>query len=250
MRAALVFLAWLVAGAATAQTAAPPTHRTTSATQSSTPAAKPPAKKKPAPTTKKTPVVVARHGGVVRKAVHPKTHVATPKTPVKVAPVAKPVAKPPAPAKPALPADEGPVTHLHLPRYVSLRSDEVNMRAGPAERFPILWVYKRKELPVKIEREFDIWRLVEDMDGIKGWMHQATLAAKRTLVITGTEARTLRAEASDSAEPVAVLKPGVVGRVRACAAGADWCEVEAGGYRGWLPRSAFWGTDPGEAVVP
>ncbi|MEJ0048503.1 MAG: DUF1993 family protein [Rhodospirillales bacterium] len=127
----------------------------------------------------------------------------------------------------------------------SLRSDEVNMRAVPAGRFPILWVYRRRELPVKIEREFDVWRLVEDMDGIKGWMHQATLAGKRTLVITGTEERTLRAEANDSAEPVAILKPGVVGRLRSCDAGADWCQVEAGGYRGWLQRSGVLGHQPG-----
>jgi len=248
VRAAWVVLAWLMAGAAAAQTAAPPAAPPAHATTTAAKPAKPPVKKKA--TSKKTPVVAPHHGAVPRRPVHPKTPVAAPKTSVKAAPAAKPPAKPAAPAKPALPADEGPVTHLHLPRYVSLRSDEVNMRAGPAARFPILWVYRRKELPVKIEREFDVWRLVEDMDGIKGWMHQATLAGKRTLVITGTEARTLRAEANDSAEPVAILKPGVVGHVRACAAGADWCEVEAGGYRGWLPRSAFWGTDPGEAVAP
>jgi SH3-like domain-containing protein len=247
VRAAWVFLAWMMAGAASAQTAAPPAQTTNSATHSTKPVAKPPVKKKAA--AKKTPIVAPRHGAAVRKGVHPKAPVTAPKT-TATAPAAKPAAKPAAPAKPAIPADEGTVTHLHLPRYVSLRSDEVNMRAGPAERFPILWVYRRKELPVKIEREFDVWRLVEDMDGIKGWMHQATLTGKRTLVITGTEERTLRAEANDSAEPVAVLKPGVVGRVRSCAAGADWCEVEAGGYRGWLPRTVFWGTDPGEAVTP
>jgi len=228
VRAALVIFSLLAAGVAHAQTVAP-------ATPSTTHSANPPAKK-PAHltvTATKTPVVSPHHHGALRKPVHPKTPVASPKTAANAAPVAKPAAKPAAPAKPALPADVGPVSHLHLPRYVSLRSDEVNMRAGPAERFPILWVYRRKELPVKIEREFDIWRLVEDMDGIKGWMHQATLAGKRTLVITGTEDRTLRADANDSAEAVAVLKPGVVGRIRACAAGADWCQVEAGGYRGW-----------------
>jgi len=248
VRAAWVFLAWLMAGAAAGQTAAPAPPPAHGATIAAKPVAKPPAKKKA--TSKKTPIVAPHHGAVTRKPVHPKTPVATPKASAKTAPAEKPAIKPAAPAKPALPADEGPVTHLHLPRYVSLRSDEVNMRAGPAARFPILWVYRRKELPVKIEREFDVWRLVEDMDGIKGWMHQATLAGKRTLVITGTEDRTLRAEANDSAEPVAILRPGVVGRLRSCDAGAAWCQVEAGGYRGWLPRTTFWGTDPGEAVAP
>ncbi len=258
MRAAWAMLAWLVAGAAWAQTVAPApaqspaTHGAAKATKPAKAAAKAAARKSPATkaAAHRTPVVAPHHGVATRKPVHPKTPVSSARMSARGAPTAKLAAKPAAPAKPALPADEGPVTHLHLPRFVSLRSDEVNMRAGPAGRFPILWVYRRRELPVKIEREFDVWRLVEDMDGIKGWMHQATLAGKRTLVITGTEERTLRAEANDSAEPVAILKPGVVGRLRSCDAGADWCQVEAGGYRGWLQRSAFWGTSPGEAVAP
>ena len=114
----------------------------------------------------------------------------------------------------------------------------------------MLWTYKRRELPVRIEREFDIWRLVEDMDGTRGWLHQATLTGRRTFVITGTEARELRSEESDSSAAVAVLKPGVVGRIRACDANAAWCQVQVGEYRGWLARADFWGSDAGEAVAP
>jgi SH3-like domain-containing protein len=158
--------------------------------------------------------------------------------------------KPASPARPVLPPDVGTVTGLHIPRYVSLKTDDVNMRAGPAPRFPILWTYKRLGLPVKIEREFDTWRLVEDMDGVKGWLHQATLSGRRGFVITGDTPRELRASASEDADAVAILKPNVVGRLRGCAAGAAWCEVEVAGYRGWLRRDWFWGTDPGEAVQP
>lgn len=205
--------------------------------------------------TARTPVVTPKHGAAPRKPVHPKAKLAVPSAAAKPAKPAAPAApapspKPVIPPKQQIPPDEGTVTHLHIPRYVSLRSDEVNMRAGPAPRFPILWTYKRKELPVKIEREFDVWRLVEDMDGIKGWVHQATLMGKRTFVVTGTEPQTLRGEPKDDAEPVALLKPGVVGVIKACDAGADWCRVQAGDYAGYLPRSSFWGTDPGEAVTP
>jgi len=66
-----------------------------------------------------------------------------------------------------------------------MRADEVNMRAGPGDRYPIQWVYHRRGLPVEIEREFDVWRLVEDSDGQKGWVHQATLVGQRTFVIPG-----------------------------------------------------------------
>jgi SH3-like domain-containing protein len=137
-----------------------------------------------------------------------------------------------------------------LPRYAALKSDDVNMRAGPGERYPVLWTYQRRDLPVRIEREFDIWRQVEDMDGIKGWMQQGFLVGHRSFVITGTKDRTLRSDASDTADPVAVLKPGVVGRIRACDAAKDWCQVQVQDYRGWLKRSDFWGADPGEAITP
>lgn len=136
-----------------------------------------------------------------------------------------------------------------LPRFASLRSDEVNMRVGPGSRYRIEWVYKRRDLPVEIEREFDVWRWVQDPDGNKGWVHQATLMGRRNFIVQKVDA-TLRAEPSDSAAPVAVLKPGVIGRIRACDATADWCNVQAGGYRGFLRRSQFWGILPGESVGP
>lgn len=87
-------------------------------------------------------------------------------------------------AQPAVPdAPKGTNTGLPLPRFASLRADKVNMRAGPGERYPIQWVYHRRGLPVQIEREFDVWRLVEDADGVKGWVHQATLAGARDFVV-------------------------------------------------------------------
>jgi len=193
------------------------------------------------------PVVTPRHPKVARQAGHRNAKLVE-QVPPKLAP--KPGPKPAAPVKPAIPADQGTVTGLHLPRYASLKTDDVNMRSGPGSRYPVLWTYKRRELPVRIEREFDIWRLVEDMDGTRGWVHQATLTGRRTFVITGTEARELRSEASDSSAAVAVLKPGVVGRIRACDANAAWCQVQVGEYRGWLARADFWGSDAGEAVVP
>jgi SH3-like domain-containing protein len=48
---------------------------------------------------------------------------------------------------------------------------------------------------------------------------------------------------------VAILKPGVIGHIRSCAAGSDWCQMQVGDYRGYLKRSQFWGTLPGEAVA-
>jgi len=180
--------------------------------------------------------------------------------PVKPATRPGPPAPPPPtslPATPAVPAEppkqaepeaiKGSSTGLPLPRFASLRSDEVNMRAGPGTRYPIDWLYRRRDLPVEILREFEVWRLVQDPDGTKGWVHQATLSGRRSFIVTGGDA-TIRHDPQDSAPPVAILKPGVIGNLRACTAGTDWCQVQVGDYRGYIKRSQFWGTLPGEVV--
>jgi SH3-like domain-containing protein len=175
----------------------------------------------------------------------------TPAAPAAVAAAALAAARPPVPEpspdRPAVDHSKGTVTGLPLPRWVALRSADVNMRTGPGTRYPVEWQYHRRDLPVKLEREFGVWRLLEDQDGVKGWVHEANLTSRRGFVLVGPQ-QTLRRDPSDSAGAVALLKPGVVGRIVACKAHAAWCQVRAGGYGGWLKRTAIWGIFPGEAV--
>ncbi len=190
------------------------------------------------------PLVATHHPAPAHGAAHP----APPAKPAPPKP-APPLAPPPVPTPPS-PSSEPPKgtnTGLPLPRFASLKSDEVNLRTGPGTRYPIDWVYRRRDLPVQIEREFELWRLIADADGVKGWVHQATLAGRRSFVVVGAE-HVMRADPADAAAAVARLKPGVVGRLRTCDANAPWCQVQVGDYRGWLKRDAFWGTFPGEAV--
>jgi SH3-like domain-containing protein len=156
-------------------------------------------------------------------------------------------AQPPAPATEE--ANKGSVTGLPIPRFVALRTDDVNMRKGPGFRYPIEWDYKRRDLPVEILREFEVWRLVETPDGARGWMHEATLVGRRTFIVQGADA-TLRSDPRDDASPVAILKVGVIGLLRSCQAGSAWCRVRAGDYDGYLKRTQFWGTLPDEVVQP
>ncbi|WP_428394737.1 SH3 domain-containing protein [Lichenicoccus sp.] len=183
--------------------------------------------------------------------------------PPKPAPPPKPLPVPvplPVPTPPP-PADKGTSTGLKLPRFASLRADDVNMRSGPGERYPILWLYHRRGLPVEILREFDVWRLVVDADGVKGWVHQATLVGTRTFVVTASGPARAGLAASGNgtlllddpqagAAIVAILRPGVVGRLRDCPSGSGWCRVVTHAYSGWLRRSAIFGLLPGEAIAP
>jgi SH3-like domain-containing protein len=134
---------------------------------------------------------------------------------------------------------------LALPRFVSLRSGEVNLRTGPGRSYPIEWVYVRAGMPVEVTAEFDTWRRIRDQDGVQGWVHQSMLSGRRTLLVT-SETRTIRDRPAVTAAAVALAEPGVMGRLVACK--GSWCEVEVQGYHGWLQRQEFWGIYQNETV--
>lgn len=199
---------------------------------------------------KATPVVPPRGSRHPHKPAGPATsEKASPPKPSGAAAPSASTAPPPAVAEKPPEGEKPEDASLKLPRFASLRSDEVNMRVGPGLRFRIEWVYKRRELPVEIEREFDVWRWVRDADGIQGWMQRATLTGRRNFIIQKDDA-TLRVEASDTAPAVAILKPGVIGRIRSCSGTSNWCNVQTGSYRGYLRRGQFWGTLPNEEITP
>jgi SH3-like domain-containing protein len=139
----------------------------------------------------------------------------------------------------------GSETKLPIPRFVSLRSNEVNLRTGPGTTYPVDWVFVRRGLPVEIIAEFDVWRKIRDWQGTVGWVHQSMLDGRRMARITGAE-RELRREPTEAGSVVVRLAPGVIGRLLEC--DTAWCEIDAEGYRGWLKRDEFWGTYPDEKV--
>src|SRR5262245_27436477 len=136
-------------------------------------------------------------------------------------------------------------SELPVPRYVSLRADEVRLRAGPNVSYPIEWVLRRRHLPVEVIAEFELWRRVRDPQGAEGWVHQSLLSGRRYVMITG-DTRTLRRRPEPEAPPVARVEAGVVGELIECQ--GPWCRLDAGGFRGWLRRAEIWGVYPNEVI--
>ena len=132
-----------------------------------------------------------------------------------------------------------------MPRFVTLRSDKVNVRTGPGARYPVEWVFERKGMPVEIVAEFDTWRKVRDIQGTEGWVHQNLLSSRRGVIIAGG-VRTLRREPREDAAVVARAEPDVIGQLLECK--AEWCRVEVSSLRGWLKRNELWGVYPNEKV--
>ncbi|MEJ8561474.1 SH3 domain-containing protein [Yoonia sp. GPGPB17] len=137
----------------------------------------------------------------------------------------------------------GPETNLPLPRYVSLRASEANVRRGPSLSHRIDWVFQRQSMPLQVIAEYGHWRRVIDRDGQGGWVHYRMLSGARTVVIEVSETA-LRTRPEPDALENAMLEPGVVARLGDC--NPEWCQLTAGGYRGWAPKAALWGVADAE----
>jgi SH3-like domain-containing protein len=147
----------------------------------------------------------------------------------------------------AVAAETGGESGQRLPRFVSLRATQVNLRSGPGVRYPIEWVYLQRDLPVEVIQEFDNWRKIRDWEGTEGWVHRSMLSGARAIRMIGP-LTPLRVGAAPESPVAAQLEGGVIGRLLACPEGSAFCKVEAGGHVGWLPRAAFWGVYRGETV--
>jgi SH3-like domain-containing protein len=141
--------------------------------------------------------------------------------------------------------EEGPVTHLPLPRFVSLKGTQGYARRGPALTQRIDWVFTRNGMPLRLTAEFDHWRRVEDHDGFGGWIHYTLLSGARTVLITAPMAA-LYSLPETSAPVTAKAEANVIARL--LSARKEWCRVSAGGESGWIQKNNIWGVDPEEIV--
>lgn len=145
----------------------------------------------------------------------------------------------------ALPVAAQTLSSDKLPRFASLRSDEVNLRVGPGENYPIEWVLKRKDMPIEIVEQFQNWRQIIDWQGDKGWVLDRMITGRRAVIVTGGM-RTLYRRPDPGSAVVARAEPGVVARLVDLK--GSWCRIEAGGYTGWLRRSEVWGVLANETL--
>jgi SH3-like domain-containing protein len=145
----------------------------------------------------------------------------------------------------------GQVTGLPVPRFVSLKSDRVNLREGPSKDHRTSWVFQRAGMPVEITAEFEIWRRVRDADGVEGWVLHSLLSGRRTALIMPwakdkTEQITLAERADERAAVLARLQPGVIASVKSCA--GNWCRVVVDGVDGFVRQERLWGVYPNERL--
>ncbi len=139
---------------------------------------------------------------------------------------------------------------LQVPRFVSLKSNRVNVRKGPSTEHAVAWVFSRAGLPVEIVAEFEHWRQIRDSEGSEGWVFHALLSGRRTALVMPwskePQSIPLHSRASSGSKSVAQLEPGVLGSVHEC--DGDWCHFTVGDYTGWIQQERLWGVYRGEEL--
>lgn len=144
---------------------------------------------------------------------------------------------------------------LPLPRFVTIKGKESNVRVGPGYQYDVSWTYQVAGTPVEIIQEFDVWRKIRDVDGSTGWVHQNMLSGTRAGYVTrdAGDRVALKSGADDDAGVVAWVGPGFPVKISSCEKG--WCAVTAtdhpadakpANYSGYLPESDLWGVYQGE----
>ena len=132
------------------------------------------------------------------------------------------------------------------PYWASIASGEAMMRTGPGRNYPGTWLYKRRDLPVRVIKTYPNWRLIEDPDGTKGWMLVTLLSDQRTAIVKPGNPRDIHVEATDASRVAYKAEPGVVGRIDKCQTG--WCHIAIGKRAGFIRTSDLWGVGDSEVV--
>jgi SH3-like domain-containing protein len=138
---------------------------------------------------------------------------------------------------------------LPVPRFVSLKTDRVNVRGGPDKDHDVSWIYTRVGLPVEITAEFENWRRIRDSDGSEGWVYHTLLSGKRTATVQGkspADLAPLHANPDGQSPVTAKLEAGVLGSIKRCT--GTWCRIAGDGFDGWIEQDRLWGVYPDEKI--
>ena len=134
----------------------------------------------------------------------------------------------------------GAETNLPLPRFVSLKASEGNVRRGPSLSHRIDWILKHRNTPLQVVAEHGHWRKVLDFEGAGGWIHYSLLSGSR-MVVVRDELLDLKQQPKSESLSKAQLQQNVIARLNDCE--IQWCKVTAGGYKGWVQKTALWGVN-------
>ena len=143
-------------------------------------------------------------------------------------------------------ADTGKETGLEIPRYVSLKSNDANIRVGPSMNYPIEIKYILKNYPLKVLEEFEDWRKVEDFKNNIGWIHKSLISGSRTGIVLSKDNKNIELLNTLGGKVIGEIGKGNIIILEKCK--IDWCLISRGNFRGWMDKKHIWGIKQNEVI--
>ena len=143
-------------------------------------------------------------------------------------------------------AEIGKETGLEIPRYISLKSNDANIRVGPSKNYPIEIKYIKKNYPLKVLEEYEDWRKVEDFQKNFGWIHKSLISGNRTGIVLSNDNKTIKLLNTLNGNVIGEIGSGNIVFLEKCK--IDWCLVSFGDYRGWIDKKNIWGIKEKEII--
>ena len=134
-------------------------------------------------------------------------------------------------------ADIGKETGLEIPRYVSLKSNDVNLRVGPSINYPIKLKYIKKNLPIEVVDEYNVWRKVKDHENNIGWIHKSLIKGDRFILTNNKNVKNIYNR--PNGKLVGVIKSNNIINLENCL--VDWCYISHVEISGWISKDYVWG---------
>ena len=143
-------------------------------------------------------------------------------------------------------ADIGKETGLEIPRYVSLKSNDANIRVGPSTNYPIVIKYIHMNYPLKIVEEYDDWRKIEDFNKNNGWIHKSLISGNRTGIILSNNGDRIKIYNTIEGKIIGIIGKGNIISINKCK--IDWCSISINEYKGWIYKNNIWGVEDTEII--
>ena len=133
----------------------------------------------------------------------------------------------------------GQSTGYKLPRYVSLKSNESNLRVGASKEYPIVLTYIIENFPLEITNEYQQWREVKDINGNQGWMHKSLFQGDRYGIIKNNHSEPTQIFNKPKGDVIWKIGNRNIIKINKCL--TSWCHINFDGSKGWINKINLWG---------
>tara|TARA_B110000116_G_scaffold223471_1_gene202671 strand:+ start:3237 stop:3803 length:567 start_codon:yes stop_codon:yes gene_type:complete len=141
--------------------------------------------------------------------------------------------------------DVGSNTGLKVPRFVTLKSDDVNLRVGSSTNYPLILKYTTKNLPLQVTEEYQYWRKIIDINGNVGWIHKNLLKGERHAIIKESEFL-IKIYSKPNGKLIGEIGQFNIVKINICL--PYWCKINYKNINGWIVKKKLWGVFENEKI--